>query len=246
MAHNLRETLAQREGLSDDDVQQVIGRAAQRQAEASGKTSQAEVEDIARQLDIDPIYVGDSLRELRLERQAALRAKSATEARKKRLTTNLVAGAAVFLAFFFLFALSGARPIKDARNRALDTGGRLAQVIDRQARLAPQLLALSGGRAPASLAEAQRQLEAAATPEEKLAASRQLSTALAEALATLPAPSSPAEESGRQELRFELTGAENRITTEQRRYEEAKNDWRAAADSLRGSLAITLGLAPRP
>src|SRR5690606_2315662 len=108
---------------------------------------------------------------------------------------------------------------------------------------APQQLALVGG--DATLLESAREAyRAAQDVESKIAAARQLDDALAEALAKLPPTKDENETQVRLNLHYELTGFDNRLSTELERYGAAQKQQAAVERRLGPRLARALGLGP--
>jgi LemA protein len=230
--------------LPDDQMDEVIVRAARLQererAPAAGVTL-SELKEVGQELDIDPRFVDAAIAELERERGEA----EAARKRARSLRLKLLAAGAGLVVALMLVAWSGAGGVRAAQNRAEVAGTALGVVLDRQARLLPQLLALSGGAA--TELEAQRgRLSAAGDLHERAAAADALSAAMTGALAQLPPPRDPAQAQMRLSLQHELVGAHNRITVEHRRYQEALAAWRAAARGPAARLALLVGFASPP
>jgi cation diffusion facilitator CzcD-associated flavoprotein CzcO len=137
---------------------------------------------------------------------------------------------------------SGASAVNRAAEATTVAEAQLEVVLDRQEALAPQL---AGGQM-AGVEALKAQSAKATTLEARLEAANVLSTGMAEAFGKLPPPGDEATAQIRMNLQYELVGAQNRITAEQRRYEEGVALWRNAASGLSGGLAVGLGLAPAP
>ena len=118
-------------------------------------------------------------------------------------------------------------------------------MLDRQASLAPQLVGLAGGD-PGDLSSLASKVHDAQDLDARIQAADTLSNAMAKTLGQLPPPANDADAQLRLNLQYEVTGAQNRITVESRRYEEAETRWEDAAGSLTGRLAVGLGLADGP
>jgi LemA protein len=230
--------------IPDDQMDDVIARAArlQEQARAGARDlTVAEVKEVGQELDIDPRFVDVALAELERERAEAAVAKQRARTWRLRLAA---AGGAV-IALLLVVAWSGAGGVRAAERRAEAAGTALTTVLDRQARLLPQLLALAGG-ASGELASHQRRLADARTLAERAAAADALAAAMATAVGRLPASRDPSQAQMRLSLQHELVGAQNRLTVEHRRYHEARAAWRAAVQGPAARLAVLLGFAAAP
>lgn len=89
-------------------------------------------------------------------------------------------------------------------------------------------------------------VRAAPTLDARLAAADELSVAMATRLGALPPPATDAEGTLRLQLHDEVTGSQNRVSVELRRYREAEAAWQDAATHGAGWLAVTTGLADAP
>ncbi|MED5373028.1 MAG: hypothetical protein VX899_18565 [Myxococcota bacterium] len=248
----LREKLLRNPKVPDALVDDVIHRAqALKDAETQrGEgASLQEIQAVAAELGIEPEHVADALGQLRGEAQDAKEqeaAEAALEAEKARVRQAQIKrfgaiGLAVFLAFGALFggtAMVGRSQVLDAQATLGQAQAALEVQLDRQAALVPQLVVLAGGQS-AELREAQDALGEAQTLEQRLAASQELSVSAAQALSGVET-----DEGTALNLQYELTGATNRITTEQRRYAEAEAAYQSATSGAAAQLAIGLGLAP--
>jgi len=239
-----RQTLLQRPDVADDDVDDVIAIAAELQdadrRAAEGATVQ-QVEAVADELDIDPAYVDEAIGELARRRDDAAAAAAQEQAVRRQLLRGGAAGTAGLLLLLLLW-VGSALPGLWSTAAAVDAAeARLDVVIDRQASLAPQLVALAGGEA-GELSDAVAAVRAADAVDERLQAADALGTQMATVLAALP-PTDDASTQLRLNLQYEVTGTANRIATERQRYEQARAAHAAARQGLRARLATTLGLA---
>lgn len=218
----------------------MIGIAAELQArhdkEREGVTHE-EARKVAAELDIDPALVEDATRELASRREAAAAAKART--RKTRLALTAVAGALAVLMLGAAAVRGGT--IAETRLAEAAAESQLTRVIERQATLTPQFLALSGvhGKDVAPQVEAVR---AAPDLTARQAASVALSDALSTELARLPPPATDAEAQLRLNLSYELVGAQNRIAAESGRWEVAHAAREQAESGVIGAVALGLGL----
>ncbi len=242
---SVRERLLQRPDVPDEDVDDLVAIAAQLQDEARADDGRATVEDVQRvagELDIAPEYVEQALGELQRRREEA---KAEEEARSAMLRTAglSIAGVAVCLVLFSGLWVATAVPGLRSTAAELDSAeAQLEVVLDRQAALAPQLVALAGGDASGLQAQVDAVRQA-----ESLDARVERSSELATAMATMLARTRPTDEASMQlrlNLQYEVTGSANRIATERQRVEQARVAYEAAHSGLRASLATGLGLAP--
>ncbi len=252
-----REKLVRRADVKDEDIDEIIGIAAELQdADAAAKTGATvdEVRDVARELDIDPAYVDAAVNTL-AKRRAEAAAKAEEEAEKAAAQARnlgfLGLGAVTAVgAVLLLIGVSLAITVfvTDAQMDELAAVERRAEanldvVLERQASLAPQLVALSGGEA-ATLSGKVTTLQGAPDIEAKLAASDALGLAMAEALGSLPPATDPASQQMRADLQHEVSGIANRITVERRRYEEAHLEYEASLNGLAATVVQGIGLHP--
>jgi LemA protein len=249
---SIRDELKARPGVSEEEIELVIERAARLKLEAEQRSrgaSPEELKEIARELDIEPRFVDQALRQLREEqlKQRALEAEQKKRALARRLQRRRWSsiGAIVLLSALFLSLIAGRAGLASAERETAAAKVQLEGALSRQAELLPQLLAVAGGDTGALSGRRRAVLEARGV-EEQLAASQALSEAMAEALAKLPPPVDEYAAQQRLSLQYEISGAQSRISVERRRYEEALGRWQAAAQGLSGRLAIGLSFADAP
>lgn len=233
-----REELRRRADVPDADIEQIIEVAAELQdaeREAEARPTVAELEDVAAELDIEPRYVEEAIG--RIQAQRAERERQAAQAaeRRGRLLRGAGGIAAVVALLLAAMVVSGAvAQGRLAADRAAAEQA-LVVVLDRQASLAPQLVALAGGTADLQ-AEAEA-VRAAEDLDARMAAVQELNTEMARALADLPAGS----DATARDLHHELTGGWNRITVERRRLAEVEARQEAALRRPDVALAALLG-----
>ena len=237
------------------DVPDVIEIAARRQDEARERdrgATRSELEAVARELEIAPEHVEAAIGELKQRRAAdALRAeeaKAAAVVRKlKVVRISLIAAAtALMLAIATLgAAFLGASGVHSAASAAHGAEARVDAVLERQAALAPQLASLAGADGGALTVTAATVREGP-TLDARLAAANDLSLAMAQQLGALPPPTNDAEATLRLQLHDEVSGSQNRVTVELRRYREAESAWRDTAGHGLGALAVGFGFADAP
>jgi len=243
----IREELRARPNVREDDIDDIIEIAARFQDEQyaaeEGERRMDALRKTAEELDIDPAYLDQAVTQLAEQRAAAARQKAA--ASRIGLYAVLSASAVLVLSLLTggVLVSSAASDISVAQAEAAKAETRLVQALDRQASLAPQLVALAGGD-HATMRGASEAYRDARNLSEKKDAAAALSLAMAEALAGLP-PATDADQA-RLNLQYELTGSQNRVSTESARYEEARLGWEGAARTTTGRAAVGLGLADDP
>ena len=243
-----RELVRRRPDVEPGDVDEVVAIAAELQDEDRRRAEAptvAEVEAVASELDVDPAYVQpaiDALRRRRADSEAAEKAARVEEAGRatQRARIGRLVGAALLGVLLLgsgaslLSARSAATAIRAADTEVARTEGALAAVLDRQQQLVPPLVALAGGTIAVPRPDPR------ASIEERLRQADALSAELTRALATLP-PADPATSQERLNLQYELTGTQNRISVERRRWQDARVARDAADDRFGAGLAETLG-----
>lgn len=251
----LRQVLIARPDVPNADVDDVIEIAARRQDDARERdrgATRSELEAVARELEIAPEHVEAAIGELRERRAAEVQhaeeAKAAALARgqQRRRAFIAAAGAVLMLAMSVLGAASlGAGRVTTAASEAHGAEARVDAVLERQAALAPQLASLAGADGGALTVTAAT-VRDGATLDARLAAANDLSLAMAKQLGALPPPTSEADASLRLQLHDEVSGSQNRVTVELRRYREAEAAWRDTAEHGLGALAVDFGFADAP
>ncbi len=248
----LREVLRDRPDVPDADIDDIIEIAARRQDEARAPdrtASRDEVDAVARELEIAPEHVEAAIQTLREQRAAAATAKAAAEVAAARLKRRLGVGALVAVALGLVGGLGGAAVgasrVTAAAAETQAAEARLDVVFDRQAALAPQIAAAAGAD-PSGLTALASELRGAPDVAGRLDASARLGMAMATALGQRPPATNEAESTMRLQVQDDLTGTQNRITVELRRYREAESAWQTAAGSGLGGWAVTVGMAEGP
>ncbi len=253
---SIRDELLRRGQVPASEVDDVIAEAGRMQehdrALEEHRATRDELDRVASELDISPEYVERALKKREEDRkaaevEAAAAAAEAKAAAARRRTMTL--GALGLVGALGLGALGlgalGAGAVSGAADDAAQAEAQLTTVLERQASLAPQLVGLAGGD-PGELSSLASKVREADDMAERLSASDALSVEMATTLGALPPPENDASAQLRLNLQYEVTGSQNRITVEARRYKEAVARWEQAADSLTGGLAVSLGLAEGP
>gem|GEM_PF-2284975 len=251
-----RETLRSRPDIPDDEVDDIVELAARLKdedpAQARGATPQ-EVEQVAQELDIEPEYVQAALEQWKSDKAEAKARAAAMEAAavdereassKRRKFTFWMALATIVILAMTTAAMAtlGAARVNSAHYDVVTAHSQLSVVLDRQAAMAPQLVALGGGD-PGTLSTLASEVSSAEDMEVRLQKSKELGLEMAKGLAAKPGSLSEADAQLRLNLQHEVTGTQNRITTEARRYRAAQDAHQRASSSLTGKLATGYGLA---
>ncbi len=255
MSEVTRQHLFERADIANEDIDDIIGIAAQlhqAEIEAAEGASIEEVQAVAEELDIPSAYVEEAIAILhsRREQELDIARKAELQAAHRRRTRWIVAlsglgvlGAAVVAAGAVVLDTVDSLAVSAANME--QSAGYVELVLDRQAGLVPQLVALSGGD-PGELTPLAATLGQAGPLEVRLEASRALDLALGATLAALPAPQDETQAIQRLGLTHELTGVQNRLSTELRRLEDSRSDWERARRQTGAGIALTLGLADEP
>ncbi len=123
-----------------DDVDDVIGLAAELKQQASDRLTSSDLEDIGRELDIEPIYVRKAVeallaRQAQQEKDADERAKAAartTALRKRRLMQVAIAlGSLFFVLFVGIYSKQSS--LSDAKAQVDQKAAQVDNVMERQA-----------------------------------------------------------------------------------------------------------------
>jgi hypothetical protein len=250
-----RQRLIERADIDDADIDDIIGIAAelhQADLDAAEGASVEEVEAVAQELDIPAAYVEQAIEVLHHRREQALDAarKAELQAKERRRILGIALASAACIGIGLVAAVGTA--VADAADNLATAAANIQAraeyvelVLDRQAALVPQLVALSGGE-PGELMPLATRVSQAETLEERLEASKALDLALGSTLAGLPDPEDDNEAVQRLGLTHELTGIQNRRATELGRLEDARSDWGRARRQKGAGLALVLGMAEQP
>ncbi len=255
MPEATRKALLERADVDNDDIDDIIGIAAelhQADVDASEGASIEEVQAVAEELDIPAAYVEQAIEVLGRRREEAMDAarKAELQAKERRRIIGIGVAAAACIGIGALAAVGVA--VADAADNLSAAATNIQAraeyvelVLDRQAALVPQLVAMSGGET-GELMPLATKLSEGETLEERLEASKALDLALGTTLAGLPAPKDDTEGVQRLGLTHELTGIQNRRATELGRLEDARSDWERARRQKGAGLALFMGMAWEP
>jgi hypothetical protein len=251
---SVRETLLARPDIPDDEVDDIVAIAARLKDEdpaRAGGATEAEVAEVAAELDIEAEYVQAALEQWRTDKidrveadKLAAQARKAASARRKALMWGVLASIVLIAMGSLGLATLGAARINGAHHHVVTTQAQLGVVLERQAALAPQLVALGGGD-PTEIAALAADVGSTGDMESRLSNSRALGLAMAKEMNGTH-HGSRAELQILLNLQHEVTGTQNRISTESRRYRAAQAAHREVAGGLTGWLATGYGLATAP
>lgn len=246
---DLRENLRGRPDVPDDQVDDVIELAARLQKEARAKppsgATVADVQAVAAELDIEPEFVEQAIVRHRQDAEQTQAARVARSRRIRRLVLAFVAVDLVVLGMVGGFVWMGARELSPVRADLLDARTALDTALDRQADLGGQLVALGGADA-GELAPLREQLDGAEGVEARIKAADAMALEVASRIGELPAPENDGEAQLRLNLQYEVTGSQNRVATEERRWREARQAYDEAASAPAARLALALGITSDP
>ncbi|MCA9492202.1 MAG: hypothetical protein KC621_19855 [Myxococcales bacterium] len=250
-----REALAARPDVAEGDIDDIIGIASELQQadrDAAERPTADDVKAVASELDIDPAYIDAAIAELGRRRTERARVDrlvtlQAAETRRRLTVGALVVCAVVALLFGGQVAVawSASRDLSAARANLEATATYVEVVLDRQAALVPQLVALGGGD-PAAVQVAANELSQGGAIDVRLEASRKLDQELSAVLADLPPPRDETEATQRLGLTHELSGIQSRRSTELQRLADARRQWEVATSRPGAGFALRLGLATGP
>jgi hypothetical protein len=255
MPEAVRQRLIERADIDNADIDDIIGIAAelhQADVSASEGASLEEVQAVAEELDIPAAYVEQAIAVLHRRREEDLDQARKAELRAGERRRVLAIGVASAACVLLGLGVAGATTVADAADKLATAAANIEQrasyvelVLDRQAALVPQLVALSGGD-PSELEALAATLSQAAPLDQRLQASKALDLALGSTLTGLAPPQDETEAIQRLGLSHELTGIQNRLSTEQRRLMDAREDWARASHQRGAGLALALGMAEEP
>lgn len=250
MSNKTREALVGRPDVDDHDIDDIIGIAQDLQdadRASDDRATVAEVEAVAAELDIDPKYIEQAITSLGEIRDAASDAEAKAllqraERSRMWISVGVVLGAisVVLIGAQFVIAKDTGVILDGYAREMENTAAYVDVVLDRQAALVPQLVAISGGDA-GPLEALVVDLRAAETLEVKLDASRAMDDALGSVLAGLPPAANDTESVQRLGLTHEITGIQNRRGAEVERFRSAETNWKNAQNRNGAWLARTLG-----
>ncbi|HEY0073040.1 MAG TPA: LemA family protein [Abditibacteriaceae bacterium] len=228
------------ENYSPAELEQVYERAAQLQSgdafrNPDDNLDRSALERSAGRAGIDTKYVRQAVEELRKE-EKSLKAQQIEAEQQKVARQKLLKKAAVPVALVIgLFGIISYSSLNSKASEVDAKQANLETVLERRHNLIPNLIAASKAAAAhekqtfSTLSQLQKQAQGAPSFEQKMQAENQLSGAMRQALESLRD-----EGSGPLFVRLsdEMAGAENRISVERKRYNEAVQNYNRTAGAF--------------
>lgn len=253
MSEATRRQLRARTDIDDEDIDDIIGLAAElqeAQRRADAGPSMAEIQAVAGELDIEAVYIEQAVARLVAQREDEAAEVVAVALRKKEraklvalAVVTLLGMAAVGLGAQVYLANNAVSRMHDSVKNVENAAAYVSLVLDRQVALVPQLIAVSGGD-PTPLEERVAQMQAADMLSERLEISQTLNTELTRVLAALPPAENDTEAIQRLGLTHELTGIQNRLNNERTKLLRACSQWQTQRTPFetKWSWIVALGL----
>ena len=245
---NIHESLHSRPDIPDEDVDDIVALAAALQdeeQELDEGASASDIAEVAAELDIDSRFVEAAIDQWRAKKeadanQAALDARSRSRTIKMFATTLTLLLVAIISGALIL-GTTGSSKLKAADINVQTAQTQLEVVLDRQIALAPQLV-IAGGGSTEQVTHMAEKLSRETDIEARLRGSTELGVEMSRSLAEAPSDGTDATSQMRLNLQYELTGTQNRISTETKRLREAQHAHARSATSLTARIATQLGM----
>ena len=251
--------------IHKDDLDDLIEIASLLQEKETQDThiSLEEVESVAAELDISPEKVREALHFLKNKRakeKQEQEEKQRANQQRIRWMASISIAMIVCIGMGLLALAMSANSAGDKLQMVANEKKALAQqaeaqlknAIDRQAQLTPQLLAMMGGQID-SLGDLQQLVLQEDDLKTKITLSNRLGIEMAKTIGTLPPSKTAADSTAMLQYQYEVTGAQNRISTEKKRYDESQQErlvslqeWIDGSSGLGPSLALMLGWIEQP
>ena len=226
------------ERLSDNEAEEVLQRASKIQQEAENVESNISRSDLtagANEVGIKQKYIDQAIEELKIER------KQKAESQKKRKLTYTIIGVAVIILIIIISA-SGHGSLNARMSDVEAKKAQLENVLQRRHDLIPNLISLAKASAEHekqlvdSLSNVYEEIGKAKSFEDKQALENKLDDSIQGVLSAMLV--NPQSSSNEVFLRLtdEMSGAENRISVERKRYNEAVASYNRTARSFPVSL----------
>lgn len=229
------ESQLREEGYTEAEVREIVRRAAELQAGAGRRMDRATLEASAAEVGVTREWIQEAARQVRAERAAARQ--------RRRAVALILAGLALLLG---LFLVGSYNTLHRAETRVEQARAQVETVLQRRFDLVPRLVQVTREYASherevfEALAAARARFERAGTLAEKEAANAQLQTALGRLTAIVEANPQLRASELYLRLQDELSGTENRIAVERRRYNQAVADYNRTARGFPTALARPL------
>ena len=234
--------LLTKEGFSSDEAEAVLTRAAELQRQVDEQRGVLQREDLkegAEAAGIAREYIDKAIEQIRTERQ---RESMRLRERSRKLWIAGIAAAAVLI----LLLLFGYQRLNSRYSEVEDRWAQVENVMQRRHDLIPNLIAMTKASATheqslaASLSSLVEEARNSHDVTQRLQIESRLDESASRLLSSLRADPSAASNSMFIRLSDEMAGAENRIATERKRYNQAVTAYNRSARSLPVSLVRPL------
>lgn len=219
-------------GLSDDEAERVLERAARLQSEREGgRHSTADLKAGAAEVGIDPSLIDEARRQLEREER-----EGRERARKRKRVALVSAGISVGL--LVLLTLFTHVSLNDQLSEVERRKAQLENVLDRRRALVPELLSLARAQAlhaserAKALEALTREVESSAPLSAQLEADARIADGMRTLHEEVARGASPGQQTLVVRVADEMAGAHNRIAVERKRYDEAASEYNRAARSI--------------
>jgi len=226
------------EKLSDDEAEEILQRASKLQQEVENiesNISRSDLEAGANEVGIKQKYIDQAIEELKIER------KQKVERQKKSKLIYTVVGVAVIILLVIVSASS--HRLLNARMSDVEaTKTQLENVLQRRHDLIPNIISLAKASAAHekelvdSLSNLYQNVGKATTFEDKQALESKLDDSIQGVLSAMLADPQSSSKEVFLRLSDEMSGAENRISVERKRYNESIASYNRTARSFPVSL----------
>jgi LemA protein len=254
--------MSKNDSISKEDLDDIIGIASllEEKEQDAERISLEEVQSVASELGISPDKVQEALTFLQNRRKEE-KEKQELEKKQRKQSITIVAALSAGMALMcviciFIMASSAsssleavAEVIQEKQQQMTKSKAQLNNVLDRQAQLIPQLTAMMGGDVSA-LEQSQKKLSLEKDIDKKLQLSQQLTFDISKAIGALPTPANAADSQKLLNFQYEVTGSQNRISTEKKRYDEilvelttAQQEWDKKSSGLGARLSLSIGMS---
>lgn len=239
---NEEKRILTKEGFSSDEAEAVLTRAAELQRQVDEQRGVLQREDLkegAEAAGIAREYIDKAIEQIRTERQ---RESTRLRERSRKLRVAGIAAAAVLI----LLLLFGYQRLNSRYSEVEDRWAQVENVMQRRHDLIPNLIAMTKASAAheqtlaASLSSLLDETRKATDKAQRLQLETQLDESTSRLMSSLRADPAAASSSMFIRLSDEMAGAENRIATERKRYNQAVTAYNRTARSLPVSLVRPL------
>lgn len=235
--------------ISDDLAPEVFERAGRYAAAEKDSYEISDLVAAGAEVDLPPQLIERAIREIEMERLEA----AALKQQRRRLRRRLLLGAAASLGFVALGLLMVANGLLRQEQRVEAAWAQVENQLERRAALLPRLsavaesAALRDSRLQEQLRQAHAALDRSSTPAEKVQASDRVGVVIDRFHRRLASDPAASRDPLLLALQYEITGAENRLSVERMRYNQAVEAYNRSLRTFPGVLpARWLHLSSRP